>query len=100
MKHHSGEGLLNIGTGQDITIAAFARLIAEVVDYRGEFVFDTSRPDGAPQKLLDISKLAALGWRPCAPSSRHLTIVFASGEEKAGARLGPGPPPTAVPLSA
>jgi GDP-L-fucose synthase len=87
MKHHSGEGLLNIGTGQDITIAAFARLIAEVVDYRGEFVFDTSRPDGVPQKLLDVSKLAALGWRAKTPLRQGLAAAYADFLAGGGRRL-------------
>jgi GDP-L-fucose synthase len=63
MKHYSGDEFVNVGTGEDITIADFARLVAEVVGYEGEFVFDASRPDGTPQKLLDVSKLAGLGWR-------------------------------------
>jgi GDP-L-fucose synthase len=63
MKFYSAEGFLNIGTGRDVTIAEFAQLVAEVVGYKGRLVFDTSRPDGAPQKLLDISKLTQLGWR-------------------------------------
>jgi GDP-L-fucose synthase len=63
MKHYSGDEFLNVGTGQDITIAEFARLVAEVVGYGGTLSFDTSRPDGTPQKLLDVSKLSTLGWR-------------------------------------
>ena len=63
MKYYSDIGFLNVGTGEDITIAEFARLVADVVGYRCGFTFDTSRPDGTPQKLLDVSKLAALGWR-------------------------------------
>ena len=63
MKHYSADGFLNIGTGQDITIAEFAELVADVVGYRGRLVFDTSRPDGVPQKLLNVSKLMQLGWR-------------------------------------
>ncbi|WGD55374.1 GDP-L-fucose synthase [Bradyrhizobium sp. CB1650] len=63
MKSYSGAELINIGTGEDITIAEFARVVADVIGYRGEITFDTSRPDGTPQKLLDISRLAALGWR-------------------------------------
>lgn len=62
MKNYSGDQALNIGTGSDISIAEFARLVADVVGFRGAIVFDPSRPDGAPQKLLDVSKLTALGW--------------------------------------
>jgi GDP-L-fucose synthase len=63
MKYYSGEDFLNIGTGKDIAISEFAQVVSEIVGYRGTAVFDTSRPDGAPQKLLDVSKLGALGWR-------------------------------------
>ncbi|MEY9590263.1 GDP-L-fucose synthase [Bradyrhizobium yuanmingense] len=63
MKTYSGAGLVNIGTGKDVTIAEFARLVADVIDYKGEIAFDTSRPDGTPRKLLDVSRLEGLGWR-------------------------------------
>jgi GDP-L-fucose synthase len=63
LNHYSGQGFLNVGVGEDISIAEFAGLVAEVVGYRGELLFDTSRPDGMPRKLLDVSKLAQLGWR-------------------------------------
>lgn len=55
---------INVGTGTDLTIRALAELIAEVVGFRGRIVFDPSRPDGTPRKLLDVSRLAALGFRP------------------------------------
>jgi GDP-L-fucose synthase len=64
MKTWSDEEPINIGTGTDVTIAELARLIAEVVGFTGRFVFDASKPDGTPHKLLDVSKLAALGWSP------------------------------------
>jgi GDP-L-fucose synthase len=67
MKVYSGEGLINIGTGEDITIAEFARVVAATVGYRGEIAFDTSRPDGTPRKLLDVGRLAKLGWRAQTP---------------------------------
>ena len=54
--------LVNIGAGRDITIAELAALIADVVGFKGEVVLDTSKPDGTPQKLLDVSRLASLGW--------------------------------------
>lgn len=67
MKTYSGAELINIGTGEDIAIAEFARVVAEIVGYRGEISFDTSRPDGTPRKLLDISRLDKLGWRATTP---------------------------------
>jgi GDP-L-fucose synthase len=54
---------VNIGTGEDLTIADLARSIADVVGFAGRLVFDSSKPDGAPRKLLDVAKLTALGWR-------------------------------------
>ena len=62
LKSYSDGRILNVGTGRDIAIADFARLVADVVGYAGDIVFDTSRPDGAPQKLLDVSRLTKLGW--------------------------------------
>ena len=63
MKNYSGDELVNIGTGEDITIAEFARVVAATVGYTGKISFDPSRPDGTPRKLLDVSRLAGLGWR-------------------------------------
>jgi GDP-L-fucose synthase len=63
MKNYSSDQLVNIGTGEDITIAEFARVVAAVVGYAGEIRFDPSRPDGTPRKWLDVSRLSALGWR-------------------------------------
>jgi GDP-L-fucose synthase len=54
---------INIGVGRDIAVREAAELVAEVVGFRGRFVFDTSKPDGAPQKLLDVARLTAQGWR-------------------------------------
>jgi GDP-L-fucose synthase len=63
MKTYSAIEMVNIGTGEDITIAEFARVVAGAVGYSGAISYDTSRPDGTPQKLLDVSRLAKLGWR-------------------------------------
>jgi GDP-L-fucose synthase len=63
MKIYSSHELVNVGTGVDITIAEFARVVAATVNYTGEISFDTSKPDGTPRKLLDVSRLAQLGWR-------------------------------------
>jgi GDP-L-fucose synthase len=62
MKHYSDEPHLNLGTGHEISIASLAEMIAKTIDYRGRFVYDTSKPDGAPRKLMDVSRLTALGW--------------------------------------
>ncbi len=63
IKTYSGIDMVNIGTGKDITIAEFARTVAGIVGYSGAISYDSSRPDGTPQKLLDISRLSARGWR-------------------------------------
>jgi GDP-L-fucose synthase len=63
MKTYSNHELVNIGTGEDITIAEFARVVAGVVGYTGAISFDPARPDGTPRKLLDVSRLAKLGWK-------------------------------------
>ena len=77
MKHYSGEGFLNIGTGQEVSIREFAEVVADVVGYRGELTFDTSRPDGTPRKLLDVSKLTALGWVAKTPLREGLKEAYA-----------------------
>ena len=66
-QHYSGEEHVNVGTGQEVSIRGLAELLAEVIGWRGEFRFDTSRPDGSPRKLMDVSRLAAMGWT--APTS-------------------------------
>lgn len=55
--------LINIGTGEDVTIRELAELVSQVVGFNGELVFDASKPDGTPRKLMDVSKLHALGWK-------------------------------------
>jgi GDP-L-fucose synthase len=62
LRRYPGERHLNVGTGTDVSIRELADLIAEVVGWHGEFVHDTSMPDGAPRKLLDVSRLQTLGW--------------------------------------
>lgn len=78
MKTYSGADLINIGTGEDITIAEFARVVAEIVGYGGEISFDTSRPDGTPRKLLDVSRLAGLGWRATTKLEDGLQRAYAA----------------------
>jgi len=64
MLHWDEETIINVGTGNDIMIADLARLVGEVVGFDGDIVFDSSKPDGTPRKLLDVSRLFGTGWRP------------------------------------
>jgi len=64
IERYSDETHVNVGWGEDLTIAELAQTIADVVGYKGTFRFDASKPDGAPRKLLDTGKLEAMGWRP------------------------------------
>lgn len=63
MEEYSGKEIVNIGCGEDLSIRELAELVKEVTGYAGNLVFDTSKPDGTPRKLLDVSKINALGWR-------------------------------------
>ncbi|KAF0192572.1 MAG: GDP-L-fucose synthase [Gammaproteobacteria bacterium] len=67
MGAYDNEGIINIGVGKDIPIRELAMLVGEAVGYRGDIVFDTSKPDGTPRKLVDVGKLTALGWTASIP---------------------------------
>ena len=69
---------INVGTGQDVTIAELAWLVGETVGYRGRIAFDSSKPDGTPRKLLEVSKLASLGWRASTPLAEGLRRTYAA----------------------
>jgi GDP-L-fucose synthase len=77
MKHYSGDQFLNVGSGNEVSIREFAEVVADAVGYQGSLAFDTSRPDGAPRKLLDVSRLAALGWRAKTPLREGLRAAYA-----------------------
>ena len=64
MGNYSSAEIVNVGWGRDISISELAELIAEVAGFKGKIIYDTSKPDGTPRKLLDTSRLAALGWQP------------------------------------
>ena len=64
MRTYSAEAIVNVGSGSDLTILELARLVADVIGYSGRIVTDPSKPDGTPRKLLDVSRLNALGWSP------------------------------------
>ena len=78
MQHYNDVSTVNVGSGCDIPIADLAHLIKKIVDYKGELVFDLSKPDGTPRKLLDVSKLHKLGWRASTELEDGITQVVRS----------------------
>jgi GDP-L-fucose synthase len=62
-RHYSDAGTINVGVGRDVTIVELASVVADAVGFKGQTVYDASRPDGTPRKLLDVSRLTALGWQ-------------------------------------
>jgi GDP-L-fucose synthase len=64
LENYDGDVALNVGTGEDITIRELTEIIADVVGYQGEILWDTEKPNGTPRKLLDVSRLKGLGWEP------------------------------------
>lgn len=76
MQHYSEEPLINVGSGSDLSIKALAEMIRRIVDFRGEIVWDTSKPDGTPQKLMDSSRLLALGWKPEIDLETGISLIY------------------------
>ncbi|MNQ27072.1 GDP-L-fucose synthase [compost metagenome] len=76
MEHPDAEGIYNIGAGKDISIADLAALVARVVGYQGHIVYDTSKPDGTPRKLMDSSRVQALGWQPAVSLSDGIALAY------------------------
>ncbi len=64
MLRYEGEEIINVGVGEDVSIRELAEMFREIVAYRGEIVYDRSKPDGTPRKLLDVTRIRAMGWRP------------------------------------
>lgn len=76
LRNYSDGSLVNVGIGDDITIAEFARVVARTVGYAGKISFDPSRPDGAPRKLLDVSRLEKLGWKASTTLDAGLELSY------------------------
>ncbi len=77
MKNYNGEKFVNVGVGDDISIKDLAQLIKEIVGYNGEIVFDASKPDGTPRKLMDVSYLHSLGWKHTMSLEEGIKKVYA-----------------------
>jgi GDP-L-fucose synthase len=76
MEHYDDGQTINVGTGTDVTIKELAEMVARIVGYEGEIVWDTSKPDGTPRKLLDVSRLADLGWTASIPLEHGLRTTY------------------------
>jgi GDP-L-fucose synthase len=82
MEEYNGRELVNIGTGEDISIKELALLIKDVIGFEGELVFDSSKPDGTPRKLMDVSKLHSLGFRHKIELREGIALAYADFKEK------------------
>lgn len=87
LEHYDGDEPVNVGTGEDMTIREAAELVAKVVGYDGAVEWDTDQPDGTPRKMLDVSRLRALGWSPRIPLYEGLTRTYAWYREHLAAGL-------------
>jgi GDP-L-fucose synthase len=74
---YDGESIVNIGWGEDVTIRELADMVMSVIGYRGQLLFDPTKPDGAPRKLLDVSRLSRLGWHAKIPLKDGIERTYA-----------------------
>ena len=82
MQNYNESGLVNIGVGEDITIKDLALLVKKIVGYTGELKFDTSKPDGTPRKLMDVSKLHSFGWKHKINLEQGIAAVYSEVKDK------------------
>lgn len=105
LRRYSGGGPVNIGYGEDVSIAELARMVGRAVGYEGEIVFDASKPDGTPRKLLDSAAIRSMGWASAIPleegiaaTYRQFAVDLAGGQARLGANVPGRPaPPLRVP---
>jgi GDP-L-fucose synthase len=76
LQSYNGESIVNIGWGEDVTIRELAEMVMSVIGYSGELTLDSSKPDGTPRKLLDVSRLHGLGWRPQIPLKQGIEATY------------------------
>lgn len=82
MQEYNEEGFVNIGVGNDISIEELALLIQDITQYKGKIIFDTSKPDGTPRKLMDVSRLTALGWKAQTSLKEGIEKVYHSVKDQ------------------
>lgn len=76
MREHEGSEIVNVGVGEDVSIGQLAELVRDVTGYTGEIVFDTTKPDGTPRKLLDVGRLARMGWKASIPLEEGVRSTY------------------------
>ena len=76
MRHYDGEEIVNIGVGEDLSIAELAELVSKVVGFTGKIVYDAGKPDGTPRKLVDVSRINGLGWRAGIPLEAGIRMTY------------------------
>jgi GDP-L-fucose synthase len=76
MKNYNEAGLINVGTGADLTIADLATTVKRIIGFEGKLIFDTSKPDGTPRKLMDVSKLHSLGWKHTIELDKGIQLAY------------------------
>jgi GDP-L-fucose synthase len=76
MERFDGDGPINVGTGEELSIRDLARLVAEVVGFTGRLEFDASKPDGTPRKVMDSGRLRGMGWQPSVTLREGLTATY------------------------
>ncbi len=88
LKHYSEEQFINVGFGSDISIKQLAETVRSVVGYQGEIQWDTSKPDGTPRKLMDSSRLFALGWKPKVQLEEGIRLAYADFRKRFASQAG------------
>ena len=83
MDKYNEQGLVNVGTGEDLSILELAQLIQKIVGYEGELRFDSSKPDGTPRKLMDVNKLHSMGWKARIGLEEGIRAVYEEYKKKA-----------------
>jgi GDP-L-fucose synthase len=76
MDNYNEEQLINIGTGEDLSIAELAAVIKDIVGFEGNIIFDSTKPDGTPRKLMDVTKLHNLGWKHTIGLKEGITLAY------------------------
>ncbi|MGC9536750.1 GDP-L-fucose synthase family protein [Streptomyces sp. UG1] len=84
LRRYDDDMPVNVGCGEDLTIRQLARQVGEIVGYRGRITFDATKPDGTPRKLLDVSRMTALGWKPRIPLREGIASTYAAWLSGAG----------------